>query len=269
MTRREFLNTVGGTTAVSMAVPSRASALLTDSPAGITSLYVKGLVMVDVGNPELIRLGFPKAPGHRATLSFVPKNGTKQTILIKGHGAIEAKPIVSGSPRIVLPEVIQMKELYGDDVQSRVDRCPSTISIPRNTIHSMATTELTAARYTFVRADTGEEIPRFRPRQLADAITIELSSLGTLKLDDGKVKIPLDRTRDLRVEYVPDRVTPADAFSDHFHYYFPYIERPAALDFDVVPKKVGAPGVPAPHLGHHFMMLDNVAVCSLIMVPGW
>jgi len=263
--RRQFLGALGSATAVSIAIPAFAST--TDKPGSdVTSLYVKGLVMVDLGNPEVIRLGFPKAPGHKATLSVVPQNGLKQVLAIKGHGAIDAKPIASGA-RIMVPELIRMKEFYGDDVKSHVDRCPGTISIPRNAIRSVTATELTAARYTFVRTDTGEEVTSFRPRQVADAIKIELSSAGTLRLDNGKVNIPLDTARELRVEYTPEKTSSTDPFSDHFHHYFPYIERPAALDFDVVPRKVGANSSPTPHVGHRFMMLDAVTLCTLIAVP--
>jgi hypothetical protein len=266
--RRQFLTALGSASAVSMAIPAFALTSTADTTApGVTSLYVKGLVMVDLGNPDLIRLGLPKAPGHKATLSVVPRNGTKQVLAIKGHGAIEAKPIAPADTKIIVPELIRMKEFYGNDVKAHVDKCPGTISIPRNTIRSVTATELTASRYTFVRTDTGEEVASFRPRQLADAIRIELSSAGTLKLDCGKVNIPLDTARELRVEYTPEKMSSTDPFSDHFHHYFPYIERPAALDFDVVPRKVGAASSPTPHAGHQFMMLDNVTVCSLAAVP--
>src|SRR5262245_27516795 len=265
--RRQFFTALGTATAVSMAIPAFASTSTADRPAtDVTSLYVKGLVMVDLGNPELIRLGLPKAPGHKATLSFVPRNGTRQVLAIKGHGTIEAKPIASSDKAIVVPELIRMKEFYGNDVKSHVDKCPGSISIPRSAIRSVNATELTSARYTFVRTDTGEEVTSFRPRQVADAIKIELSSAGILKLDDGKVNIPLETTRDLRVEYTAERIDAADPFADHFHHYFPYIERPAALDFDVVPKKVGAQSSPTPHAGHHFMMLDATILCSLVAV---
>src|SRR5262249_31989428 len=266
--RRQFFNALGTATAVSMAIPAFASTSTADRPAtDVTSLYVKGLVMVDLGNPDLIRLGLPKAPGHKATLSFVPRHGTRQVLAIKGHGTIEAKPIAPSDKAIMVPELIRMKEFYGNDVKSHVDKCPGTISIPRNTIRSVTATELTASRYTFVRTDTGEEVASFRPRQLADAIRIDLSSAGTLKLDGGKVNNPLDSARELRVEFPPEKMSSTDPFSDHFHHYFPYIERPAALDFDVVPRKVGAAGSPTPHAGHQFMMLDNVTVCSLAAVP--
>jgi len=270
MNRREFLSVIGGATAVSMAIPAFSASTTVDKVAAdVTSLYVKGLVMVDLGNPEIIRLGFPKAPGHKATLSFMPQSGTKQVLTIKGNGSVESKAIASADTKIAVPELIRMKEFYGNDVKSHVDLCPSVISIPRNAIRGVTATELTQARYTFVRTDTGEEVTSFRPRQVADAIRIDLSSAGTLKLDGGKINIPLQTARDLRVEYTVERVASNDPFADHFHHYFPYVERPAALDFDVVPRKVGATGTPAPtpHAGHHFMMLDAVSLCSLVAVP--
>jgi hypothetical protein len=265
--RREFISVLGGATAISMAIPAIAATTADNVASNVTALFVKGLVMVDVGDTNVIRLGFPKAPGHKATLSVVPQTGTKQTLAIKGRGLVEAKPIAAADTKILVPELIRMKEFYGEDVKSHIDKCPSVITIPRTAIRSIAATELTQARYTFVRADNGEEVTSFRPRQVADAIKIELSSAGKLTLDDGKVTIPLDSARELRVEYTADTVTSPDPFADHFHHYFPYIERPAALDFDVVPRKVGATGSPTPHEGHHFMRIDNYTLCSLVAAP--
>jgi hypothetical protein len=267
MNRREFLSVFGGASAISMAIPAFASRSTPDIATNTTSLYVKGLVMVDLGNPELIRLGFPKAPGHKATLCIVPQSGTQQVVAIKGKGNIESNGVAFTDAKINVPELIRMKEFYGNDVKSHVDQCPGVISIPRKAIRSVSATELTPARYTFVRSDNGEEVTSFRPRQVADAIKIDLSSAGTLKLDDGKISIPLETTRELRVEYTAERVTSNDPFADHFHHYFPYIERPAALDFDVVPRKVGAASSPTPHAGHHFMMFDAYILCSLVAVP--
>ena len=269
ISRRDFITVLGGATAISMGVPQVfASAATADTTSrNVTSLYVKGLVMVDLGDPDVIRLGFPKAPGHKATLSVVPENGVKRVMTIKGRGKVEAKPVESRA-KIMVPEIIRMKEFYGNDVKSRVDECPGVISIPRNTIRSIKATELTDSRYTFVRADNGEEVNTFRPRQLADAILIEVSSAGTLTLDNGKTTIPLGTARELRVEYTADRSSALDPFADHFHHYFPYIERPAALDYDVVPRKVGGvASSPTPHAGHHFMMMDAIVVCSLVAVP--
>jgi hypothetical protein len=267
MNRREFLNVLGGASAISMAIPAFVSASTPDNARNTTSLFVKGLVMVDLGNPELIRLGFPKAPGHKATLAIVPESGARQVVPIKGKGNVEAKGAPFTDGKINVPELIRMKEFYGNDVKSHVDQCPCVISIPRTAIRSVAAAELTSARYTFVRSDNGEEVNSFRPRQVADAIKIDLSSAGTLKLDDGKISIPLETTRELHVEYTAERVASNDPFADHFHHYFPYIERPAALDFDVVPRKVGAASSPTPHVGHHFMMLDAYILCSLVAVP--
>jgi hypothetical protein len=261
------MSVFGGAVAISMAVPALATTAADSVSPNVTSLFVKGLVMVDVGDPNVIRLGFPKAPGHKATLSVVPQSGVKQVHSIKGRGLVEAKPIASADSKLVVPELIRMKEFYGDDVKSRIDECPSVISIPRTVIRNIEATELTKARYTFVRADNGQEVSGFRPRQVADAIKIEISSAGRLTLDGGKVTIPLETARELRVEYTAEKVSSADPFADHFHHYFPYIERPAALDFDVVPRKVGAASSPTPRAGHHFMMLDAVVLCALVVAP--
>jgi hypothetical protein len=187
---------------------------------------------------------------------------------IKGKGTIDATGIAATEPKIFTPELIRMKEFYGNDIKSHVDQCPGLISIPRNAIRSVTTAEVTPFRYTFVRADNGEEVTTFRPRQVADALKIDLSSAGTLKLDEGKINIPLNTARELRVEYTVEKGNSADPFADHFHHYLPYVERPAALDFDVVPRRVGATSEPnsSPHVGNHFMMLDSYVLCSLVAV---
>ena len=267
MNRRQFLNVVGGASAASMIGASAfASSAVDKVPADITSLYVKGLVMVDLGNSDLIRLGFPKAPGHKATLSILPKNGARRTIAIKGNGSVEAHGIASTDPKIFIPEIVRMKEFYGESVRSHVDKCPSVISIPSAAIRSVTTTEVSPSRYTFVRADTGEEVNSFRPRQIAETIKIDLSSTGTLKLDDGKLNIPLETARELRVEYAPEHVDPRfDAYADHFGHYFNYIDKPAALDFNVIPKKVSGGSSATPHVGNQF--LDFFVICFLTAVP--
>src|SRR5213593_2216435 len=266
--RRDFLTVLGGGAVSVTGVSAFASTSSDKSPADVTSLYVKGLVLLDLGNPHLIRLGFPKAPGHKATLSVVPQNGSRRTIAIKGNGLVEAQGIVFPEPKIFVPELVRMKEFYGEGVKSRVDKCPSVISIPSNAIRSISTSEVSKARYTFVRADNGEEVNSFRPRQIAETIKIDLSSAGVLKLDDGKVNIPLGTARELRAEYVPEKVDPgSDPYADHFNHYFSYIDRPAALDFDVVPKRITGATAPTPKAGDHFMMLDAFAVCYIAAVP--
>jgi len=262
MNRREFITVLGGASALSVinVNPSFAA-------TGTTSLYVKGLVMVDFGNPEFVRLGLPKAPGHKATLGIVPQSGPRMTLSIKGSGKIDPIGLVaSTNPRIAVPELIRMKELYGNTIKSHVDQCPSVISIPSAAIQSVTTTEVSPVRYTFVRADNGKEVTSFRPRQIAETIKIDLSSAGTLKLDSGKVSIPLETARELRLEYAPDRNDSLDSFADHFNHYFDYIERPAAMDFNVVPKKLSGNSGPVPKIANRFMM-DYLAWCYLVALP--
>src|SRR5436309_14781507 len=135
MNRREFLTVLGGATALP------AVSVINVHPAfaasETTSLYIKGLVMLDFENPEVLRLGFPKAPGHKATLSVVPQNGSRRTIAIKGNGLVEAQGIVFPEPKIFVPELVRMKEFYGEGVKSRVDKFPSVISIRSNAIRSL------------------------------------------------------------------------------------------------------------------------------------
>ena len=76
--------------------------------------------------------------------------------------------MIQNVPKIVVPELIRMKEFYGNSVKSHVDKCPTVISIPSNAIRSVSTSQVSQARYTFVRADNGEEVNTFRPRQIAD-----------------------------------------------------------------------------------------------------
>jgi hypothetical protein len=262
MNRREFMSVLGGASALSVIGANHAFAGV--DPTSTTSLYVKGLVMVDLQNPDLVRLGFPKAPGHKATLDIVPQAGAKRSLTIKGNGTVDARGIAALSPKITVPELVRVRELYGKDAKTRVDQCPSVLTIPAAAIQSITTTEVSQARYTFVRADNGKEIETFRPRQIAETIKIELSSAGTLKLDGGKVNIPLGSARELRLQYTPEKVSSMDAYADHFNHYFNYVERPAALDFDIVPRKVGAKSAPTPHVGHHFMMIDAYVFCYLV-----
>src|SRR5215475_12742798 len=125
MNRREFLNVLGGVSAASVIGTSAfASSSVDKAAADVTSLYLKGLVMVDLSNRDLIRIGFPKAPGHKATLSILPQSGARRTIAIKGNGSVEAPGVASADPKVFIPEVVRMKEFYGDAVRSHVDKCP-------------------------------------------------------------------------------------------------------------------------------------------------
>ena len=265
MNRREFLSVLGGASALSMINTHPAFASTVDAKTGTTSLYVKGLVMVDLGNPEFVRLGFPKAPGHKATLSVVPQNGSQRTMAIKGNGSVEPGAIATTDPRIHVPELIRMKEFYGNSVKSHIDQCPSVITIPTAAIQSVTTAVVSPTRYTFVRSDNGAEIETFRPRQIAESLKFDLSSAGTLKLDNGKVNIPLQTARELRMQYQPEGRPDMDPFADHFNHYFDYVERPAALDFLAVPKKLGGGSSTTPKAGHHF--IDMLIWCYMVAVP--
>src|SRR3989442_7791518 len=118
MNRRDFLSVLGGGAVSVTGVSAFASTSSDKSPADVTSLYVKGLVLLDLGNPHLIRLGFPKAPGHKATLSVVPQNGSRRTIAIKGNGFVGAQGIVLPEPQIFVTGMVRMKGLYCERGQS-------------------------------------------------------------------------------------------------------------------------------------------------------
>jgi hypothetical protein len=45
------------------------------------------------------------------------------------------------------------------------------------------------------------------------------------------------------------------------------VERPAALDFDVVPKKLGQSSSPTPMVGNRFMRIWPDEFCYLVGVP--
>jgi hypothetical protein len=263
MNRREFMSVVGGTAVLSKVSTSFAL------DGDVTPLYVKGLVIVDMEDKKALKLAFPKAPGHKATLAIVPENGAPRTMTIKGHGSLEAGSLASsGDPRIFVPELVRMKEFYGNSIKSKASEAPSIITIPYNAIRSVTTSEVSSDRITFVRADNGEEVNTFRPRRVAETIKIELSSAGVLKLDSGKVAIPLQTARQLTVEYTPESMTGFDGYRDHFQHFFSYVERPAALDFDVVPQKVGGgSSAPAPRVGHHFAMVWPDAFCYPAGIP--
>ncbi len=262
LNRREFISVLGGMSAVATAGVKGAFGAVDASAT--TALYVKGLVMVDLGNPDVVRLGFPKAPGHKAILDVIPQTGTKRTLTIKGNGTVDAAESTSANPRIFVPELVRVKELYGQDARTHIDKCPGVISIPSAAIRSVTTSVVSPVRYTFVRSDNGEEVTTFRPRQIADVLKFDLSSASILKLDEGKVSIPLETARELRVQYTPERRDQVDPYADHFHHYLDYVDRPAALDFNVIPKKVGAASSPTPHAGHNFMMLDWDVFCYVI-----
>ena len=55
-------------------------------------------------------------------------------------------------------------------------------------------------------------------------------------------------------------------YAEHFQHYFTYIERPAAADFDVVPKKLGASASPRPRVGTNFAMYYPWTFCYMVEI---
>jgi hypothetical protein len=262
MKRREFLTAMGAVSALSIANSQSAFA------AESTSIYVKGLIMVSFEDPQFLRLGLPKAPGHKGTLVVVPSSGTQRTLNIKGMGSVEAKAIGPANRTFVIPELIRMKEFYGDSIRSRISECPTVVRIPYTAIRSISAAELSPSKYAFTRADTGEEVASFRPRQIAESIKIDLSSDGVLKLDGGKTSIDLSNTKELRLDYGPEPSSvqsTADAFTAHFSHYFAYLDRPVTANYDVVPMKLGGSAAPASKTANSFF--PPYAFCFLIAIP--
>src|SRR5436190_210303 len=134
MNRRDFLAVAGGVCATPLITnPSTVFA------AATTPFYVRGLVMVSFEDSSVLRLGFPKAPGHKATLAVQPQTGSSRVVNLKGKGTIETKAPPLSKPNIAVPELVRMKEFYGDAVRSRVDQCPTLIEIPYAAIQSITT----------------------------------------------------------------------------------------------------------------------------------
>jgi hypothetical protein len=262
MNRRDFLTAMGGATAISaLNIPNLLAANST------TSLYVKGLVMLSVDDPSVIRLGFPKAPGHKATLEVAPQVGPKRTLNFKGNGVVESNGLALSEPSIKVPELVSMKEFYGKSYRSLIAECPTMITIPRNAIQSITTANVSDDRYTFVRADNGQEVNTVRPRQIAETIKIDLSSAAVLKLDNGKVSIPLSSAKQLVADYSPGEMASNDGgYAEHFQHYFMYIERPPAANFDVVPKSLGAKSSRTPQVGNNFAMYYPVTFCYMVEI---
>ncbi|HEX4999589.1 MAG TPA: hypothetical protein VFY29_15280 [Terriglobia bacterium] len=265
MNRRQFIAVAGGASAVSLITSPSASAVAADDA---TPLVARGLIMVSFEDPIVLRLGFPKAPGHRATVAAQSLTGSRRVINIKGKGAVEAALAGSTAFNVKTPELIRMKEFYGEGVHSRITECPSVIEIPYAAIASITTAGTSDARYAFVRADTGREVASFRPRRIAESIRIDLKRSGALKLDRGKTVLALENLKELRVDYTPDSMAPGnstDAFTRHFHHYLAYIDRPATARFDVTPKKLGEQSV-VPAAGAR-NLLWPITFCFMVAVP--
>jgi hypothetical protein len=145
MNRRDFLAAAGSVTAASMFTTNPLFAERT------TSLYAKGLIIASFEDSQVLRLGFPKASGHKATLDIAPLTGKHQNLIMRGNNIIETADSSSNKPKFVIPEVIRMQELYGDGIRSRVNECPVVLSIPYAAIRNITATDLSPSKYKFVR----------------------------------------------------------------------------------------------------------------------
>jgi hypothetical protein len=265
MNRRHFLTAMGGATAA-------ASLIQVDRAFGAqttTSFYVKGLIMVSFENSQVLRLGLPKAPGHKATLALVPQSGTQRSLALKGRYSVTTAAKAISRPEYKIPELVRMQELHGSGIRSRIDECPTVISIPYSAIKSIAAADLSPERYTFVRSDNGQEIVTFRPRKVADTLRIELSSDAVLQVEGGKSLVAMNTMKEVHTEYSPDApATQAeiDAFAAHFTHYYDYLDRPADAKFQAVPKKLGGNSAPVPNVGHHFARMWPYTACYVIAV---
>jgi hypothetical protein len=253
MNRRHFFTAMGATAAAASLIRVNGAFAAETT----TSFYVKGLIMVSFEDSKVLRLGLPKAPGHKATLALVPQTGSQRSLSLKGGTyAVETAAKVLSKPEYKIPELVRMQELHGNGIRSRVNECPTVISIPYGAIKSITTADVSPDRYTFVRSDNGEEIITFRPRKVADTLRIELSSDAVLKMENGKSVVAMNTMKEVHTEYSPDTpITQAeiDMFSEHFTHYYGYLDQPAGAKFLAVPKVVGGKSAPTPNVGHHFV----------------
>jgi hypothetical protein len=263
MNRRHFL-ALGGAGAVAATMTHRNIALAAQTSA----FYVKGLILVSFEDPRALRIGLPKATGHKATLSMTPYNGSKQVANLKGMYTVETSQSLSAKPEYKIPELIRMQEIYGNQIHSRVQDCPTVISIPYAAIRSITAVEVSPTRYTFVRADNGQEIMSFRPRKIAETLKIELVSDALMKLNGGKSSVNLNTMQEVHAEYEPENaevIEGMDPFTAHFSHYNAYLDRPMNANFDVLPKNLGPSGQATPRTGNNFMTpLWPVTFCFIV-----
>jgi hypothetical protein len=236
-----------------------------------TPFFAKGLVMVSFEDPKFLRLGFPNAPGHRGTLAVLPKTGSKRSLSLKGNTTLEGSAVGSAeASRFVIPEIVRMKEFYGDSIRSRIAECPTVVRIPYTAIQSIAAVELSPVKYTFLRRDTGTEVPTFRVRKIAESIRIELASDSVIHMDNGKTLLELKNFRELRAEFAPENPPTnlnVDPFAVHFGHYFTYLDRPATANFEVVPQRIGEVKSSVPKAGNSFAAFYPYYECFLVQIP--
>jgi hypothetical protein len=267
MNRRHFFTAMGGATAAAASLIHVNGAFAAETT---TSFYVKGLIMVSFEDSKVLRLGLPKAPGHKATLALVPQTGSQRSLSLKGGAyTVETAAKTLSKPEYKIPELVRMQELHGNGIRSRVNECPTVINIPYGAIKSITAADISPDRYTFVRSDNAQEIITFRPRKVADTLRIELSSDAVLKMENGKSVVAMNTMKEVHTEYSPDApVSQAeiDAFAAHFTHYYDYLDRPAGAKFQAVPKIVGGKSSPTPNVGHHFAPFYPYTVCYVVAI---
>src|SRR5437867_5285750 len=131
MNRRDFLTVVSGAGVASLAGFRPAFAA-----EQTTNLYLSGLLMLSFEDPVL-RIGFPRAPGHKATMKVVPVNGSTRTIPIRGNGFLETSAAANGHLRVAAPELVRISEIYGPDAKANFAKCPIVLDVPYAAIKSI------------------------------------------------------------------------------------------------------------------------------------
>jgi len=225
------------------------------------AVVVKGLAMLQLEDPEALRIALPDAPGHKATITLVMHDGATRVLPFKGRGAIDVVEPGRTAPEVRVPELVRVKELYGEGARPFLNRAKNVISIPWSAIRKVSTNEVSASRYTFIRTDSGEELYTFRPRQVAESVRIDLTSNGTLNFNRSNTTFD-SSVRVIRVEHAPENVNSRSPILEHFHHYTHYFDRPAGKMFDVEPKKLSGGTGRTPRVGNSFWV-DQYIWCWL------
>ncbi|HXC62155.1 MAG TPA: hypothetical protein VNV63_05735, partial [Nitrospiria bacterium] len=195
------------------------------------TVFVRGLMMLQLEQKDGLHITLPDAPGHNANITFVMRDGQRRVVPFKGHNVINGSNSES-SPVVKVPELIGLKELFGNGITPKLDHAPNSVSIPWSSVRTVSTDKVSNVRYTFVRKDNGEEIQSFRPRNVAELIRIELTSFGSLDFNLAKADIDVSKVKEIWIEQVPKDMTNMDVYREHFHHYLHYIDRPASQTFD-------------------------------------
>ena len=233
----------------------------TTSPA----VFVRGLLMLQLEQQDGLHIILPDAAGHKATITFVMNDGKRFAVPLKGHSTMQTSQ-PEGSPAVVkVPELVRLKEVSGTGITPLVERAPNQVSIPWSSIRSVTAEEVSPSRFTFFRKDNGEEIETFRPRNIAETIRIQLTSIGQLDFKPLKSDIDVEKVKEIWIEQVPKNLDSADMYRDHFHHYLHYVERPAGQNFEVEPRKLSGASTSTARFGQSFwigvdILCDPVAV---------